>query len=146
MLTINGESHGTVFTVDSGSTTEINDLTITGGHSNYSGGISNSGTLTITDSIISGNSSLDQGGGIVNWYGTLTVSDSTITGNSAIEGGAIYNLGTASVMDTTISGNSATSAGGVYSKLLRDHYWPMILRSVEIPLLLVVVPSISTVH
>ena len=50
----------TVFWIDSGVTTTLSGLTITQG----SGGIYNAGTLTVTNSIISGNSGADFGGGI----------------------------------------------------------------------------------
>ena len=51
-----------------------------------------SGTVTITDSTISGNSaSTGSGGGIFNASGTATLTNSTISGNSAIVGSGIVN-------------------------------------------------------
>ena len=59
------------------------------------GGIVNRGTLTLTNSTVSGNSagSLGSGGGIFS-FGTLTLTNSTVSGNSAgIHGGGISNTG-----------------------------------------------------
>ncbi|MGI8687136.1 MAG: hypothetical protein ACR2M3_01030, partial [Thermomicrobiales bacterium] len=52
------------------------------------------------------------GGGILNNGGTLTVTNSTLSGNSATNGGGIYNNGTLTVTNSTFSGNSATNDGG----------------------------------
>jgi len=91
---------------------------------NTAGGILNhGGTLTMTDSTLSGNSASFIGGGIVNsiytvragifTLGMLTVTNSTISGNSAAYGGGIENeFSTLTVTDSTLSGNSADSSGG----------------------------------
>ena len=51
------------------------------------------------------------GGGIFN-TGTLTINNSTISGNTAAAlmptGGGIYNGGTLTINNSTISGNSAS--------------------------------------
>ena len=86
------------------------------------GGIYNSGTLSITDSTISGNTADEgvtvtrygipsQGGGINN-TGTLSITDTTFSGNSASDGGGIYNSGTATITCSTFSGNTAFGIGG----------------------------------
>jgi hypothetical protein len=94
-------SGGNVVTVGSGVTGVIlRDLTIENG----TGGIDNSGTLTVTDDTVAGNS---EGEGILN-NGTATVTDSTITDNPY----GIGNNGAATVIASTISGNTS---GGVYS-------------------------------
>jgi hypothetical protein len=80
----------------------------------YGGGIENvGGTLTVTNSTISGNGSY-QGGGIDNQLGVLTISNSTVSGNSAPSGngGGIESNGTLSISNSTINGNSAGGAGG----------------------------------
>jgi hypothetical protein len=106
-----------IFTVTSGATVSIGGLTIANGvplvSDNNGGGIMNDGTLTVTDSTISGNSGGLQGGGIEN-RGTATITNSTISGNSggADGGGGIENRGTATITNSTISGNSAISVGG----------------------------------
>jgi hypothetical protein len=63
--------------------------------------------LTVSASILSGNSASD-GGGIWN-SGTVTVNDSTLSDNSAhFNGGGIYNAsGTLTANDSTVCGNSA---------------------------------------
>lgn len=97
----------------------LEDLTIENGYDTEGGGIVNSGTLTLTDSTVSGNgNSDDDGGGIYNG-GTMTITDSTITNNTAGYGAGIFNRGTLTVLATTIAGNTCTSSdcgdGGIYS-------------------------------
>jgi CSLREA domain-containing protein len=75
------------------------------------------GTLTVSNSILSGNRANGEGGGgIFNNVGTVSVSNSTITGNyGANRGGGIQNNGTASnltVTNSTISGNTSGNNGG----------------------------------
>src|SRR5438552_1128349 len=87
---------------------------------NNGGGINNaSATLTVTDSIISGNSAGGDGGGIFSTNAHLTVTNSTISDNSAGTGGGIFynGGGTLTVMNSTISGNSAGDGGGMGSGL-----------------------------
>jgi predicted outer membrane repeat protein len=95
-------------TVDVGQTASLSGLTIA---NSSAGGIINSGTLSVSNSALSGNSAVDAGGGIFN-AGTLTVSGSTLSGNSTTpggDGGGIYNspLGTVTISQSTLSGNSA---------------------------------------
>jgi uncharacterized protein (TIGR03118 family) len=82
----------------------------------YGGAIYNAGgTVTVSNSTLSGNSATFDGGGIYNDAGTLTVSNgSTLFGNSASYGGGIYNdfAGTLTVSGCTISGYTASQAGG----------------------------------
>ena len=94
----------------------ISGLTIANGSApndgTSSGGISNNGTLTLTNTTVSGNTnSVTSGGGILNSSGTLTIISSTISSNSTTAGfaGGIYNFaGTLTITNSTISGNSAT--------------------------------------
>jgi len=108
-----------IFTVGFGSMVSIDGLTISNGevYGDYGGGIYNGGTLTVSNSTLSGNTS-DYGGGIFN-HGTLTVTGSTLSGNFASGydfdngGGGIYNYeGMLTVSNSTLSGNSATDGGG----------------------------------
>jgi CSLREA domain-containing protein len=96
---------------NAGGTLTVTNSTISG---NSGGGIYNDagGMVTVTDSTLSGNTS---GGGIYNDGGTLTVTNSTLSGNSTnLEGGGIYNYGgTLTVTDSTLSGNSAEHGGGI---------------------------------
>jgi LPXTG-site transpeptidase (sortase) family protein len=95
-------------------TVTITDSTLTGNFSTASGGgIYNAGTLTVTDSTLYSNISTTGGGGIYN-EGTLTIDNCTISNNEARVdgGGGIYNLETLSIANSTISGNKTTGDGG----------------------------------
>ena len=110
LLTVSGASAFRVFNIAGGVTASISSLTISNA---LFGGILNGGTLTITNSTLSGNSA-SVGGGISN-SGTLTVTNSTFSGNSArmFAGGIANGFGaTLTVTNSTFSGNSATAQGG----------------------------------
>ncbi|HEX8550340.1 MAG TPA: choice-of-anchor Q domain-containing protein [Abditibacteriaceae bacterium] len=75
--------------------------------------------LTISGGKVSGtNAAINSGGGIYNNHGTLTISNSVLQGNSATNGGAISNDGSLSVSasltlsNSTITKNIATEGGG----------------------------------
>jgi hypothetical protein len=93
----------------------ISGLTISGDRGGFSAGISNAGTLTLTDCTLSGNSA--SGGSAVSGIsnaGTLMLTDCTLSGNSASGGGAvagITNIGTLTLTFCTLSGNSADGGG-----------------------------------
>jgi len=100
-------------------------VTLNGNGATYGGGIfngrddgRNDGTMTVTNSTISGNSATNfggAGGGIDN-FGTLTVTNSTISGNSATNsgrGGGIHNSYNATLTSVTLSGNNASLGGGI---------------------------------
>ena len=85
----------------------------------YSGGgvYCASGTLTISDSTISNNTSTTNGGGVYCASDTSTISDSTISNNtSTTNGGGLYFAsGTLTISGNTISSNtSTTNGGGIY--------------------------------
>ena len=114
-----------VFNVGSGANLTLQGVTVTGGGGvSDGGGILNNGTLTISNSDITQNSSGNgDGGGIYN-TGTLTVSASEISGNSTsfsgsgnlTRGGGIFNQGSATVINSTIDNNAAfDDGGGIYS-------------------------------
>lgn len=100
------------------------------------GGINNSGTLTVSNSIVSGNLApipcipmllvylcigTASGGGIYN-SGALIISNSIISGNHAGSycngnpcvalGGGLYNRGTLMIQNSTLTGNSVSTACG----------------------------------
>ena len=96
---------------------QLENVEVTGGFvtNGSGGGISNSGTISINDSTISGNLesfSPGMGGGGIYNTGTANISDSTISSNSAFYGGGIQNTGTANISDSTLTGNFANSLGG----------------------------------
>jgi hypothetical protein len=144
-LTISGDNASRVFEVAAGTHHQpgqlsLSGLTISNGdgvfaagssHTNDGdgGAILNNGTLTISNSILSGNSAgnADFGGAIEN-NGTLTVDGCTLTGNSAGQysagmngyGGAIANFGTLTVSASLLSAsllsnNSAAIGGGIFN-------------------------------
>ena len=124
---IDGGTNGSVFVVASKQDIEVtlDDLTVENGESNDGGGIAVYGnsTLTVTDSVISGNTASGggQGGGIYNDGTSLNIVDSTVSGNTGSAGGqgaGIYNDGTLTVTNSTISANTAEGGGqgaGIYS-------------------------------
>jgi predicted outer membrane repeat protein len=122
-LTVDGNRTHRVFSVPGGVTAELIGLTVASGRETdeHGGGIRNEGTLTLTNSTVSGSSAGDdsgcrtddpallcsEGGGI--WSeGTLTLIDSTISGNSAHFGGGVANRqGSLNVIDSAVLMNSA---------------------------------------
>ena len=61
-----------IFTVASGAEVSITGVTISGGHEVFGGGILNSGSLTLTDCAVRGNSADGTGAGISN-FGMLSL-------------------------------------------------------------------------
>ena len=109
-----------VLTVRTGATVTVAGLRITGGQGFAGVGIHNLGTLTLTNSRVSGNVATLWGGGIYNRYGaTLTLDGSTVTGNTAGEnGGGLTNDGTLTVINSTVSGNNGgRGGGGIYNSV-----------------------------
>ena len=95
--------------------TRVSGGVVSGGEGSDSGGIDNLGTLTLTNSTVSGNTAGDDGGGISNNNnGTLTLTNSTVSGNTAGDnGGGINNNGTMTLTNSTVSGNTAQFGGGI---------------------------------
>jgi hypothetical protein len=76
------------------------------------------GTLTLTNSMVSGNTSNNSGGGIHNDFAPVTLTNSTVSGNTTNgSGGGIHNSGTLTLTNSTVSGNTSNSAagGGIYN-------------------------------
>lgn len=121
---IDGGAHGTVVTVsNTNAKVSLANLTIRNGFANSGGGISNTGTLAISHSVVSGNVAYGllaggAGGGIDN-LGTLTINSSTVTRNTSKgqdihtgRGGGIVNWGKITMNQSTLSSNTSNSAGG----------------------------------
>lgn len=110
------------------STVTINDCIIKSNSSDGAGGgISNSGTMTIRNSAVTGNYTTgtlaSRGGGIFNGLGTMAIIRSIVSDNVAQSlatnpfggvGGGIYNDGTTTITDSTISDNRAKLAAGIF--------------------------------
>src|SRR5262245_36243938 len=93
-VTISGNNSSRIFTIDSGVTAAISDLTLSNGFSSDrwnggGGGILNDGTLALTDCTVTHNTAnlvssafITYGGGILN-DGTLTLTNCTVSGNTS---------------------------------------------------------------
>ena len=136
LVTVSGANAYQIFQVSSG-VASIANLNIENGAGSggVGGAIENSGGLTLTGCLVSGNTAdgdpgISQGGGIANG-GTLTVTNSTISGNTVSStgtggydrGGGIFNTGALTVSNSTISGNTASTdtggdayGGGIYNE------------------------------
>jgi Right handed beta helix region/Immunoglobulin I-set domain len=118
--TIDAQQTGTVASVVAGTLT-VDQLTLTGGSStNFGGGLINGSgaNLTVTDSIVTGNRSVNFGGGIAS-YGVLRLVRSTVSNNISTTtsgGGVSSQAGSVTITDSTVSGNSATFGGGIDSR------------------------------
>lgn len=126
-LTISGGNVTRVLYLLPGADLTLNKVTVSDGNGagpspGFGGGIVNDvGTLTVNNSIISGNSTNQFsnpsfGGGIFSSEGTLTLNSSIVNNNTVnLRGGGIYNFGSNAKMtlnDSTVSSNSAGSGGG----------------------------------
>ena len=124
-----------IFHVPTGRTVTVDQLEFTKGDLTLSGlnsrgaGILNEGTLTIKNSVVSGNEVAGQGGGIANsasaagTSATLTIEGTIVTGNVtqylggglANEAGDTSSSATVTIRTSLFSGNSANDAGGIYN-------------------------------
>lgn len=129
-----GTESGVKITGAEGSEILLKDLTITGNRndtSGYGGGVSMGGkhggtvenaSLTIKDSVISGNTSTAQGGGVYAAVtdGSVSITDSTLSGNSATAQGGGISVSASGSTDVTLSGNTilentaGQDGGGIY--------------------------------
>jgi hypothetical protein len=98
-------------------TLTISNSILSGNSAPHGGAIHNDGTLTVTGCILTDNSAGNYGfGGAIENNVTLTVSASTLSYNSAYYGGGIFNGGTATVNSgTMLSHNSGTHGGGIFN-------------------------------
>lgn len=136
-LVINGPGSG-VLTINANASTfrvfnmgasagnvTISGLRITGGReaSDAGGGIryQGTGTLSIQNSVVTGNSANNAGGIYVENGGTLSITGSTISNNDAtyFKGGGISNLaGNTTITSSTVTGNTSYADGaGIYAGL-----------------------------
>ncbi|MEL6902764.1 MAG: DUF4114 domain-containing protein [Cyanobacteria bacterium J06606_4] len=105
-----------------GATTTVVNSTFSHNEGLNGGAIRNDGSLTLTNTTLSGNIAYESGGGLVNTTtnpfsaealtGSATLSNSTITNNTAqntglsgINGGGIANFGSLNIANTIVAGN-----------------------------------------
>ena len=84
------------------------------GYYGRGGGIYNSGTMEVFNTVITENDagdSTETGGGVHN-DGDMLVAGSQITGNRSGHGGGIWNEGRLTLLDTLVDGNRAYGLGG----------------------------------
>ncbi|MEI7846283.1 MAG: right-handed parallel beta-helix repeat-containing protein, partial [Chloroflexota bacterium] len=94
----------------------VTNSIISGNSANAGGGIYSIGTLNVTNSIISGNTAANYGGGIVNNGSQLVVTNSTISNNTALSiGGGIWNNSKLTITGSNFSANHADYGGGIYN-------------------------------
>jgi hypothetical protein len=108
-----------IFDVASAGSLTLSSVTLSNGLANNGvqggGAIYSHGTLSVSGSTFTGNSSpatTGTSGGAINSSGTLTVTTSTFTGNTAQEGGGVFNQKTATITNSTFTNNKATIYGG----------------------------------
>jgi hypothetical protein len=138
--TIHGNNLGSVFDLQEGSDTTINDVTITGGNSAagqdpaVEGGavrLDVAGRFELNRSAIIGNRASSQGGGISSFSNSpVQIADSVIAGNTAGNaespalGGGIYSTSQLILRNSTVSGNqlvgTTTLGAGVYATAAID--------------------------
>ena len=113
------ESEGGGLLVGEDMTVNVINSVFSGNSASANGGaLSNYGTVTITDSTFSSNSSAGGagGGGAILNSQVLTINGSTFSGNTAGgsgSGGAVFNTSpTATITNSTFYGNSADFSGG----------------------------------
>lgn len=113
-LTISGQGAVRVFDVTGGALT-VSGVTVTNGISiGLGGAFSVASTLSLRNSVLSGNTANNGGAISIASGGTLTVTDSTFASNSAtsVGGGALIISGNATLTGNTFVGNTAPINGG----------------------------------
>jgi len=112
-VTINGNDQSVVFDIFNGDVT-LDNLTITGGKndSNGGGGIVSSDSLTLRNSIVTGNSGYNGGG--IESRDELRIENSTISNNTARTDGAGIDssFSTIIIVNSVVTNNSSGYSGG----------------------------------
>jgi hypothetical protein len=131
MSTVDGEGEVVGVRVKPGISATIERFVVQNGSAEYTGGgIENSGTLVLNNSLIRNNTcctkaiyGISDGGGGIGNRGMLTINNSTITGNSSaiagapafFGGGLLNHNGTLILNNSTVSGNKGGYGGGLFS-------------------------------
>jgi predicted outer membrane repeat protein len=108
--------------IDNRASLTVRDSVFSGNSADLGGAIYNSDSnpfsLDVRGSTFAGNSASDSGGALYNKSGTATIQQSTLSGNTAgSDGGGIFNgaSGTLAIKDSTVTGNSAAVGGDLYN-------------------------------
>ena len=114
---VTGAGANQVFVINSGAVVSISGLTVEHGAASGApgAGILNSGTLTLTNAVVTGNHGTGMGavgGGIAN-LASLTLTGVTVSNNAAgSAGGGIANMASLTLTNVTVSNNTTAGAGG----------------------------------
>ncbi|MFO0968633.1 MAG: right-handed parallel beta-helix repeat-containing protein [Gemmataceae bacterium] len=112
-------SSGGINTQGAAATLIAIDTTISGNTAtDFGGGMSANGTVSLTNCTISGNTATVGGGGINSYTANTTMVNCTVSGNqtgaSGTGGGVFVHFGSVSLKNVTVSDNTALSGGGIY--------------------------------
>lgn len=115
---VDGGGKTGVFAVSGGSASlpvTLRNLRITGGAAENGAGVSNTGVLTLANSLVAGNTAQAHGGGILN-RGELTLVNTTVTANIAAAGAGLWSetLDTANrttLQNAILAGNTLSEEG-----------------------------------
>jgi hypothetical protein len=113
-----------ILAIDTGASAELTGLTISGGDAGATGkggGIYSSGTATLTNCTLSGNTAGVLGGTLGGYGGgmyadagsTTTLTDCTVSGNTAIYAGGVNSYGALTMDHCTLSNNIADHGGAL---------------------------------
>jgi hypothetical protein len=115
VLAVSGNHAFTVFSVTSGAKTAatISGLTIENGFAADGGGITNLGSLQLTNDVISGNATQSGANGSGSTTVTINATSSTLNvgGGNGGDGGGIFSAGSLVLTNDTIASNSTGSGG-----------------------------------
>jgi hypothetical protein len=116
VLAVSGNTTHRVFHLTNNAAVSISGLTITGGGPAVSGTnagiLQDSGTLALSDCIVSGNHANSGLGGGISAFGTVLAIRCTVSGNAGANGGGIYARGTFTAINCTVFGNTSGNFGG----------------------------------
>jgi hypothetical protein len=118
-LTVDGNGSHRVFSVAPGVTTELIGFMVTGGaNSQFGGGIANYGTLRLTNSTVSANSTAQGDGSGVYNSGDLILANTIVSDNTAqLGGGGLFNVGSLELNNSAVMRNTSVNGfgGGIVS-------------------------------
>ena len=106
-----------IFDTSSGTVTIANSI-FSGNHASSGGAIMNNANMNIANSTFSGNNATYGGAIFAYWNSMLTITASTFSANGATTyGGGIHNNSTLSVINSNFSDNNADEGGGLYNSI-----------------------------